>query len=103
MDTLKERDHLKELYRKGHRRWAMRPTTVLGPPDLASRAPSKAPVLLDISLVAPHLLPFTVDAAPRKHGRPGCGVPSRPVDDLRAARPDVVPDPHVVVRTVPPR
>lgn len=55
-------------------------------------APSKAPVLLDISRVGPDLLPFTVDAAPGKHGRriPGCGVPIRPVDDLRAARPDVV-------------
>lgn len=55
-------------------------------------APSKAPVLLDVSRVGPDLLPFTVDAAPAKHGRriPGCGVPIRPVDDLRAARPDVV-------------
>lgn len=55
-------------------------------------APSKAPVLLDISRVGPDLLPFTVDAAPGKHGRriPGCGVPIRPVDDLRAARPAVV-------------
>ncbi len=55
-------------------------------------APSKAPVLLDVSRVGPDLLPFTVDAAPGKHGRriPGCGVPIRPVDDLRAARPDVV-------------
>ena len=55
-------------------------------------APSKAPVLLDVSRVGPDLLPFTVDAAPGKHGRriPGCGVPIRPVDDLRAARPDTV-------------
>jgi hypothetical protein len=55
-------------------------------------APSKAPVLLDISRVGPNLLPFTVDAAPGKHGRriPGCGVPIRPVDDLRASRPDIV-------------
>lgn len=55
-------------------------------------APSKAPVLLDVSRVGPDLLPFTVDAAPGKHGRriPGCGIPIRPVDDLRAARPDVV-------------
>lgn len=55
-------------------------------------APSKAPVLLDLSGVGPDLLAFTVDAAPAKHGRriPGCGVPIRPVDDLRAARPDVV-------------
>jgi hypothetical protein len=55
-------------------------------------APSKAPVLLDISRVGPDLLPFTVDAAPGKHGRriPGAGVPIRPVDDLRRARPDVV-------------
>ncbi len=55
-------------------------------------APSKAPVLLDVSKVGPDLLPFTVDAAPAKHGRriPGCGVPIRPVDDLRAAQPDVV-------------
>lgn len=55
-------------------------------------APSKAAVLLDISEVGPDLLPFTVDAATGKHGRriPGCGVPIHPVDDLRAARPDVV-------------
>ncbi|MGH4014536.1 MAG: methyltransferase C-terminal domain-containing protein [Pseudonocardiaceae bacterium] len=55
-------------------------------------APSKAPVLLDISRVGPDLLPFTVDAAPGKHGRriPGAAVPIRPVEDLRAARPDVV-------------
>ena len=50
-------------------------------------APSKAPVLLDIGRVGPDLLPFTVDAAPGKHGRRirGCGVPIHPVDDLRAA------------------
>jgi len=55
-------------------------------------APSKAPVLLDLAKVGTDLLPFTVDAAPGKHGRriPGCGVPIRPIDDLRAARPDVV-------------
>ncbi|MPZ64364.1 MAG: hypothetical protein GEU83_02155 [Pseudonocardiaceae bacterium] len=55
-------------------------------------APSKAPVLLDVSRVGPDLLPFTVDAAPGKHGRriPGAAVPIRPVADLRAARPDVV-------------
>ncbi len=42
--------------------------------------------------VGPDLLPFTVDAAPGKHGRriPGAAVPIRPVDDLRAARPVVV-------------
>ncbi|HZC28032.1 MAG TPA: class I SAM-dependent methyltransferase [Actinopolymorphaceae bacterium] len=55
-------------------------------------APSKAPLLLDLAKVGPELLPFTVDAAPGKHARriPGCGVPIRPVDDMRAARPDVV-------------
>ncbi|GAB3819227.1 class I SAM-dependent methyltransferase [Kribbella italica] len=55
-------------------------------------APSKAPVLLDLSKVGTDLLPFTVDAAPGKHGRriPGCGVPIRSIDELRAARPDVV-------------
>jgi hypothetical protein len=55
-------------------------------------APSKAPVLLNVSGIGPDLLPFTVDAAPGKHGRriPGCGVPIRSVEDLRAARPDVV-------------
>jgi hypothetical protein len=55
-------------------------------------APSKAPVLLDVSRIGPDLLPFTVDAAVGKHGRriPGAAVPIRPVDDLRAARPDVV-------------
>jgi hypothetical protein len=56
-------------------------------------APSKAPVLLDLSKVGTDLLPFTVDMAPGKHGRRipgGCGVPIRPIDELRAARPDVV-------------
>ena len=55
-------------------------------------APSKAPVLLDVSRVGPELLPFTVDAAPGKHGRrvPGSGVPIRPVEELRTTRPDVV-------------
>jgi hypothetical protein len=55
-------------------------------------APSKAPVLLDLSGIGTDLLPFTVDAAPAKHGRriPGCGIPIRPVDELRAAQPDVV-------------
>jgi hypothetical protein len=55
-------------------------------------APSKAPLLLGLSGIGPDLLPFTVDAAPGKHGRriPGCGVPIRPVDELRAARPAVV-------------
>ena len=55
-------------------------------------APSKAPVLLDVSRIGPDLLAFTVDAAPGKHGRcvPGAAVPIRPVDDLRAARPDIV-------------
>lgn len=56
-------------------------------------APSKAPVLLDLSKVGTDLLPFTVDMAPGKHGRriPGaCMVPIRPIEDLRAARPDVV-------------
>jgi len=64
----------------------------LGRSVLGYGAPSKAPVLLDVSRVGPDLLPFTVDAAPGKHGRriPGCGVPIRPVDELRAARPDVV-------------
>jgi hypothetical protein len=55
-------------------------------------APSKAPVLLGVSGVGPSLLPFTVDAAPGKHGRrvPGCGIPIRPVEALQIARPDVV-------------
>lgn len=66
---------------------AARGRTVLG-----YGAPSKAPVLLDLSGVGTDLLPFTVDAAPGKHGRriPGSDVPIRPVDELRAARPDVV-------------
>ncbi|WP_344201568.1 class I SAM-dependent methyltransferase [Kribbella karoonensis] len=56
-------------------------------------APSKAPLLLDLSKVTTDLLPFTVDLAPGKHGRriPGSSlVPIRPIDDLRAAKPDVV-------------
>lgn len=59
---------------------------------LSYGAPSKAPVLLDLAGVGPDLLPFTVDAAPGKHGRrlPGCGVPIRPVDELRRARPTIV-------------
>jgi hypothetical protein len=68
-------------------RYAEQGRTVLG-----YGAPSKAPVMLGISGVGTDLLPFTVDAAPGKHGRriPGVGVPIRPVDELRAARPDVV-------------
>ncbi|MDX2971273.1 class I SAM-dependent methyltransferase [Kribbella solani] len=60
---------------------------------LAYGAPSKAPVLLDLSKVTTDLLPFTVDIAPGKHGRRipgGCMVPIRPVADLTAAQPDVV-------------
>ncbi|MFF0340488.1 methyltransferase C-terminal domain-containing protein [Kribbella sp. NPDC004875] len=56
-------------------------------------APSKAPVLLDLSRVTTDLLPFTVDMAPGKHGRRipgGCLVPIRPIAELKAARPDVV-------------
>ncbi|WP_185759580.1 class I SAM-dependent methyltransferase [Kribbella jejuensis] len=56
-------------------------------------APSKAPLLLDLSKVTTDLLPFTVDLAPGKHGRriPGAGmVPIRPIDDLVKAQPDVV-------------
>ncbi|MFB6725990.1 methyltransferase C-terminal domain-containing protein [Kribbella sp. NPDC056345] len=56
-------------------------------------APSKAPVLLDLSKVGTDLLEFTVDKAPGKHGRRipgGCLVPIHPVEDLKAARPDVV-------------
>lgn len=55
-------------------------------------APSKAPVLLDLSGIGTDLLPFTVDKAAAKHGRriPGAGVPIRPVHVLEAARPDVV-------------
>jgi C-methyltransferase C-terminal domain/Putative zinc binding domain len=55
-------------------------------------APSKAAVLLGLADVGPDLLPFTVDAAPLKHGRviSGARVPIRPVADLQAARPDRV-------------
>lgn len=55
-------------------------------------APSKAAILLGLAGVGPDLLPFTVDAAPLKHGRavPGVRVPIRPVTDLLAARPDRV-------------
>ncbi|MGZ0146852.1 class I SAM-dependent methyltransferase [Kribbella sp. WER1] len=56
-------------------------------------APSKAPLLLDMSKVTTDLLPFTVDLAAGKHGRriPGNGlVPIRPIAELTAARPDVV-------------
>jgi len=55
-------------------------------------APSKAAVLLGVADVGPHLLEFTVDAAPAKHGLavPGVRVPIRPVQDLVAARPEVV-------------
>ena len=56
-------------------------------------APSKAPVLLDLSKVTTDLLPFTVDLSPGKHGRRipgGCMVPIRPIEELKAARPDVV-------------
>ncbi|HSK25563.1 MAG TPA: methyltransferase C-terminal domain-containing protein [Jiangellales bacterium] len=55
-------------------------------------APSKAAVLLGAAGITTELLPFTVDASAAKHGLrvPGSGVPVRPVEDLRAARPDVV-------------
>ena len=55
-------------------------------------APSKAAVLLGLAGVGPELLPFTVDAAPLKHGLavPGVRVPIRPVPELAAARPDRV-------------
>jgi hypothetical protein len=82
--------------------WALRSAAALhdylveqrarGRTVLGYGAPSKAPVLLDLSQVGPELLPFTVDAAPGKHGRriPGTGVPIRAVNDLRAAHPDIV-------------
>lgn len=68
-------------------RWQALGRTVLG-----YGAPSKAPVLLGVAGVGPDLLPFTVDLAPGKQGRrlPGCGIPIRPVEALRAAGPDVV-------------
>ena len=49
-------------------------------------------MLLDLSKVGTDLLAFTVDAAPGKHGRriPGSGVPIRSIDELRAARPEIV-------------
>lgn len=59
---------------------------------LAYGAPSKASVLLGVSEIGPELLPFTVDAAPAKHGLavPGVRVPIRSVPELAAARPDAV-------------
>ena len=59
---------------------------------LAYGAPSKAAVLLGVSGIDAGLLEFTVDAAPLKHhlAIPGGRVPIRPVQDLVAARPDVV-------------
>ncbi|MGH3914926.1 MAG: class I SAM-dependent methyltransferase [Pseudonocardiaceae bacterium] len=90
-------DRLAELHAGAHRSGTALHDYLLaqraqGRTVLGYGAPSKAPVLLDISRVGPDLLPFTVDAAPGKHGRriPGCGVPIRPVADLCAARPDVV-------------
>ncbi len=56
-------------------------------------APSKAPVLLDLSKVTTDLLAVHGRHGPRQARTPdpgGCGVPIRPIDDLRAARPDVV-------------
>jgi hypothetical protein len=66
---------------------------VAGRTVLGYGAPSKAPVLLDLSKVTTDLLPFTVDMAPGKHGRRipgGCMVPIRPIEELTAALPDVV-------------
>jgi hypothetical protein len=59
---------------------------------LAYGAPSKASVLLGVSDVGPDLVEFTVDASPAKHGLsvPGVRVPIRPIEELVAARPDVV-------------
>lgn len=55
-------------------------------------APSKAAVLLGLAGVGTDLLPFTVDAAPLKHGLaiPGGRVPIRAVSELAKARPDAV-------------
>lgn len=90
-------DRLAELHTGAHRtgtalRERLLSERARGRTVLGYGAPSKAPVLLDISRVGPDLLAFTVDAAPGKHGRriPGCGVPIRPIEDLRAARPDIV-------------
>lgn len=73
------RDYLAERRRAGRR--------VLG-----YGAPSKAAVLLGLSAVDADLLEFTVDAAPLKHhlAIPGGRIPIRPVEDLRAARPQEV-------------
>jgi hypothetical protein len=59
---------------------------------LAYGAPSKASVLLGVSDVRADLVPFTVDASPAKHGLslPGVRIPIRSVEELVAARPDVV-------------
>lgn len=94
---LADPDRLAGLHAAAHRSGAVLHDHLVAARDegrtvLGYGAPSKAPVLLDISRVGPDVLPFTVDAAPGKHGRriPGCGVPIRPIDELRAARPDVV-------------
>ena len=66
---------------------------VAGRKVLGYGAPSKAPVLLDLSEVGTDLLEFTVDKALGKHGRRipgGCMVPIRPVEELMAAWPVVV-------------
>lgn len=55
-------------------------------------APGKGNTLLNYCGIRPDLLPYLVDRNPYKHGRhtPGTRIPVRPVEALRADRPDVV-------------
>ncbi len=55
-------------------------------------APSRGNTLLQSAGIGPGLLPFTVDRSPAKHGRymAGTGIPIRPPEALREARPDAV-------------
>lgn len=55
-------------------------------------APSKAPVLVGLAGLDHHLLPFTVDLSPAKHGRrlPGSRIPILSPDELLVRRPDEV-------------
>jgi SAM-dependent methyltransferase len=55
-------------------------------------APARAITFLNAMGIDSHLLAYTVDRAPAKHGRviPGVGLPIMPVETLLADRPDAV-------------
>jgi SAM-dependent methyltransferase len=55
-------------------------------------APGKGNTLLNYCGIGTDFLDFTVDRNPYKHGRytPGMHIPIRPIEEIRAARPDYI-------------